>query len=213
MPDTTALALFFLMATTPVFVNSSVHDWCQQHQPQILSSLVELVAIPNLASDTANINKNAEMLVHRMTKLGLAPRLLYPPGKKGPPAIYGELKAEGATRTLVLYAHYDGQPVDPKKWSGGQPWQPVLRSASLENGGRPISIPAAGAAVDPQWRLYGRSAADDKTGVIALLSAVEALRATGQKPTSNLKFFLEGEEEAGSPNLEAIVNANKELLK
>src|SRR5271163_3790064 len=118
MPDTTALALFFLLAATPASANSSVQDWCKEHEGQILTSLVELVALPNLASDTANISKNAEMLVQRMTKLGLAPRLLDPPGKKGPPAIYGELKAEGATRTLVLYAHYDGQPVDPKKWSG-----------------------------------------------------------------------------------------------
>src|ERR1051325_9606955 len=78
-----------------------------------------------------------------------------------PPAVYGEWRADGAARTVVLYAHYDGQPTDPRKWTGTQPWEPTLRSAPFERGGTILPMPAEGAGVNPEWRLYARSASDD----------------------------------------------------
>jgi len=130
-----------------------------------------------------------------------------------PPAVFAELKTPGATRTLILYAHYDGQPTDPKQWSGSLPWQPVFRSAALESGGQTIAPPNATEAINPEWRIYGRSASDDKAGVMTILTAFEALKAKGITLTSNIKFFFEGEEEAGSPHLIEIIKANKELLE
>jgi acetylornithine deacetylase/succinyl-diaminopimelate desuccinylase-like protein len=87
-----------------------------------------------------------------------------------------------------------------------------MRSAALESGGALVSFPTAGQAINPEWRLYARSAADDKAGVVAILSAVDALRATDLTPTSNLKFIFEGEEEAGSPHLEEIIRLHRDLL-
>src|SRR6185312_1191112 len=87
-----------------------------------------------------------------------------------------------------------------------------LRSAPLESDGKPISMPGAADPINPEWRLYARSASDDKAGVMAILTAFAALRANGIKPTANIKFFFDGEEEAGSPHLGEIIQLHKDLL-
>ncbi len=183
------------------------------NEQRLLSEFVEMLSMPNVASDTANINRNADYLVEVMKRQSLNPRLLKAADPKVPPVVYGEAITPGAKRTLIIYAHYDGQPTDPKQWTGIEPWTPVLFSAAMEKGGTKVKFPAAGEKVDPEWRLYARSASDDKAGVFAILKAFEALVAKGIKPTVNIKFFFEGEEEAGSPNLREILTKNKELLK
>lgn len=182
------------------------------HERQIIAEFERLLAIPNVASDLPNIRRNAEFIREMMQRRGLNPRLLETASKSTPPAVYGEWKAPGATHSLIFYAHYDGQPTDPKHWTETLPWQPTWRSAALESGGKVVALPAAGEPINPEWRLYARSAADDKAGVMAILTAVDALRAHGFSPSVNLKFFFDGEEEAGSPNLAEIIDLNKELL-
>ena len=86
----------------------------------------------------------------------------------------------------------------------------ALRDRPVENGGRMIPLPPAGTPFEPESRLYARSAADDKAPIIAIMAALDAIRAAGLKTRSNIKFAFEGEEEAGSPNLEKILAANKE---
>ncbi|OLD71234.1 MAG: peptidase M20, partial [Ignavibacteria bacterium 13_1_40CM_2_61_4] len=81
-----------------------------------------------------------------------------------------------------------------------------------ENDGQVIPLPASGTTFNPEWRLYARGAADDKAPIIAMLTAVDAIREMGLKTRSNIKFVFEGEEEAGSPNLGKILAANKELF-
>src|SRR5439155_678592 len=130
-----------------------------------------------------------------------------------PPAVYGELVSPGAPRTVILYAHYDGQPVDTARWAT-PPWRPVLRDKSLPEGGREIPFPTegGGARSDPEWRIYARSAGDDKASIIAILAALDALRALGVRPSVNLKFFFEGEEEAGSEHLRDMLTRHTALL-
>jgi acetylornithine deacetylase/succinyl-diaminopimelate desuccinylase-like protein len=188
-----------------------VRAWRETNAHALLTEYVEFLSLPNLAGDSVGIRRNAEHLRGMMERRGLAPRLLDVPG--APPAVYGEWLVPGATRTLVLYAHYDGQPADPAAWTSTHPWSPTLYTARLDRGGVPIPLPGAGEPIDPEWRLYARSAADDKAGVMGILAAVDALRASGIAPNSNLKFFFEGEEEAGSPNLEAILRAHADLLR
>jgi len=130
-----------------------------------------------------------------------------------PPVVYGEYNTPGATKTVIFYAHYDGQPTDSADWTGSKPWEPTLRTAALEKGGKTIPFTNGGEKIDPEWRLYARSASDDKAGVFAILTAFDALVAKGIKPTVNIKFFFEGEEEAGSANLKEILTKYRELLK
>ncbi len=189
-----------------------VREYRRAHERQILDEFTRLLALPNVASDRENIRRNAEFILAMMQRRGLRPRLLETAAKESPPAVYGEWKQPGATHSIVLYAHYDGQPTDPKQWTGTLPWQPVWRSAALESGGTIVKPAVDGRPIDPEWRLYGRSSSDDKAGVIAILTAFDALKAQGSSPALNIKFLFEGEEEAGSPHLGEIIDLNKDLL-
>ena len=114
----------------------------------------------------------------------------------------------GAETTLLIYVHYDGQPVNAADWAS-DPWTPVMRDDMVERGGQPVAMKAP---FDPEWRIFGRSAGDDKAPVVALQSALMALDSAGIAPSVNLKIFMEGEEEAGSPNLRAMLEAHKDKL-
>src|SRR6185295_17180460 len=178
-----------------------------------LKEFSELLAIPNVATSIPDIRKNADHIMAMMAKRGLKPQLLEGDSADVPPAIYGEWLIPGAKRTLVLYAHYDGQPVTPEDWKSTQPFQPKLYSDRLDRGGKPIDFPAAGEAINDEWRIYARGASDDKLGVMALLEAVAALKAAGKHPGYNLKIFFEGEEEQGSPHLAALLAKHRDTLK
>jgi acetylornithine deacetylase/succinyl-diaminopimelate desuccinylase-like protein len=192
--------------------NDKIRKYRVAHEHQILREFVSLLSIPNLASDQENIRRNADFILAMMKQSGLQPRLLEAKTANVPPIVYGEWKVPGATRTIILYAHYDGQPTDAKQWTGTLPWQPQLRSAPLEAAGKLLTLPADDAPINAEWRLYARSASDDKAGVMAILTAFAALKANGITPTSNIKFFFEGEEEAGSPHLGEIITLHKDLL-
>jgi acetylornithine deacetylase/succinyl-diaminopimelate desuccinylase-like protein len=189
-----------------------VREYRRANEHRILREFVELLSIPNVASDSEGIRRNAARLVELMQARGLKPRLLDAATPNTPPAVYGEWTTPGATKTIIFYAHYDGQPTDPRKWTGTEPWEPRLRTAPFERGGELRPMPAEGQIINPEWRLYARSASDDKAGVMSILTAFDALRAKKLKPTVNLKFFFEGEEEAGSPHLVEILSKHKELL-
>jgi acetylornithine deacetylase/succinyl-diaminopimelate desuccinylase-like protein len=191
-------------AAAPAPLTAAVRAYRVANERRILGELTTLLALPNLASDRVGIRRNAALVSEMLARRGLAPRLLEAPGDSTAPVVYGEYRVPGATRTLVFYAHYDGQPADPAQWTG-DPWKPVFRTAALDAGGEVVALPPGDAPVDPSWRLYARSASDDKAGVVAILTAFDALRAAGRAPAANLKFFFEGEEEAGSPNLAAIL--------
>ncbi len=186
----------------------AVRDYRIAHEREIVEELVDLLSLPNVAADVTAIRRNAELLVAMLERRGIAARTLE---TNGPPYVFAELGVPGATRTILLYCHYDGQPVDPSRWVGHDPWTPVLRNRSLASGGEIVEFPKGG-RFDPEWRLYARSASDDKSPIVALMAAVDALRASGLAPTSNLKFLFEGDEEAGSPNLKSVARTHRKLL-
>lgn len=185
----------------------------QQNERKLLTEFMGLLALPNVVYDTAGILKTADYVADMLKRRGIEPQRLAGRTTGVPPAIYGEVRVPGATKTVVFYAHYDGQPVNPNQWAEGlKPFEPVLYSNALDAGGRAITLPETG-AIDPNWRIYGRSTSDDKAGVFTILAAYDALMAMNVKPTANLKFFFEGEEEAGSTHLSEILERHKDKLK
>src|ERR1041384_217836 len=186
------LLLLILLPTTLLAqtTQEKIRDYRRAHEHELLKEFTTLLAIPNVASDTPNIRRNAALIVEMMKQRGLNPRLLEATTPNTPPAVYGEWKTPGAQRTILVYAHYDGQPTDPKQWTGTSPWDPVFRSAALEANGQIIPIPDDGSMINPQWRIYARSASDDKAGVMAILTAFSALKEKGVALTSNVKFFF-----------------------
>jgi acetylornithine deacetylase/succinyl-diaminopimelate desuccinylase-like protein len=209
-----ALAIFILSALAISNVlpraaaqSTNVRAYRQAHEAEIINEFSELLPLPNVASDSVNIRRNAMAIIEMMKRRGIAARLLE---GNGPPAVFGEIKTPGATRTIAIYAHYDGQPVDATKWASA-PFTPTLRDKAMEAGGQIIPFPKG--TYNPEWRLYARSASDDKAPIMAMLAALDALKAADKKPSVNLKFFFDGEEEAGSPNLAEIVNRHAALLQ
>jgi acetylornithine deacetylase/succinyl-diaminopimelate desuccinylase-like protein len=190
------LAIVFVtaaVAADPAGVARQTGNWRQAHEREIVKEFRDLLAIPNLASDAPNIQRNAEAIRQMLEKRGVTVQVLTL--DNAPPIVVGDLASPGAARTIAFYAHYDGQPVDPAKWKS-DPWKPVMRDGS----GRDVDWATAN-VIDPEWRLYARSAGDDKTPIVAMVAALDALRAANQKPSVNLRFVFEGEEEAGSPHL------------
>jgi acetylornithine deacetylase/succinyl-diaminopimelate desuccinylase-like protein len=164
-----------------------VRAWITANEQPVLRELVGLLSIPNVAADRPNIRRNAEHLRGLFQKRGFTVELLETAGN---PLVYAELKVAGATRTLLLYSHYDGQPVNPKGWRQPDPFTPVVRDG----------------------RLYARSASDDKSPIIMTLAAIDALKAAGLAPTSNIRVILDGEEEAGSPSLVPAIATYRDKL-
>jgi len=194
----TAVLLSFLFLQGSLLADSAsiakdTRAWRAKHEREVLGEFSELLAIPNLATDTANINRNAEAIRALCEKRGLVTKLLTLEG--APPVVVADLATPGAQRTIAFYAHYDGQPVDVSQWKG-EPWKPEMRDGA----GNAVDWRGA-KTIDPEWRLFARSAGDDKAPIIAMLAALDALRELGSKPSINLRFFFEGEEEAGSPHL------------
>jgi acetylornithine deacetylase/succinyl-diaminopimelate desuccinylase-like protein len=179
------------------------------HGPAILRRYAEFLAMPNVASDSAGIERNAAWLRDRLVAAGAQAELLRLPG--APPVVFGQLTVPGATRTLALYAHYDGQPANAEEWLR-DPWAPTLYTARHDAGGAPRAFPRDGEAIDGEWRLYARSAGDDKAPMQAILEVLTAFREAGVRPTANLVFFFEGEEESGSPHLQAYLETNAARL-
>jgi acetylornithine deacetylase/succinyl-diaminopimelate desuccinylase-like protein len=177
----------------------------------LLEEYRAFLAVPN-AGGSAERERAAAHIVAMLETRGLAPRRLEAATPGAPPAVYGEWRVPGAARTVVFYAHYDGQPVDPAAWTD-PPFEPVLRAGSLLAGAPRRPFPGPGEPIDPEWRLYARSASDDKLGVFAIVAAAEALRRAGARPSVDLKIFLDGEEEAGSPHLREILLRHRELLE
>ncbi len=189
--------------STGTAARAAAREYRVRHESEILNEFSALLAMPNLASDSAGIRRNADYLVQMIGKRGFTnTRLLTVPG--GPPAVYGERSVPGATRTLVLYAHYDGQPLDPRQWSS-PPWSPVLRDKEIIAGGKVIPLPPKGGRADPENRIYARSAGDDKASIMAILAGIDAMQASGTPQSVNLKVFFEGEEEASSAHLKQIL--------
>ncbi|MBT5219863.1 MAG: M20/M25/M40 family metallo-hydrolase, partial [Woeseia sp.] len=113
--------------------------------------------------------------------------------------------------TVLIYAHFDGQPVQEENWVY-PPFEPTLLDAPLQSGGQPVNIDDVEGDFDPEWRLYARSAGDDKMPIIALVHALDALRENGIELSVNLKLLLDGEEERGSPTVGRILEENLELF-
>lgn len=189
----------------------TIRSYRTLHEYEIIDEFTSFLSIPNIASDTINIQKDATFIMQMMQKRGIKNVQLLPAASTGaPPALYGEALTPGATKTITFYAHYDGQPVNPAQWKYG-PFKPTLLNNRLDNGGTEITGTVN--KYDSTWRIYARGASDDKGGVTAILNGYEVISKSGLKPNYNIKFFFEGEEEAGSEHLGEILERNKQLLQ
>ena len=196
-----------------------------------LPEFVEMLSLPNDSIRAADIQANAKWLEAAFQKRGFVTRQL---DNEGKPLVYAEFskKIPGAP-TILFYMHYDGMPVLPEQWAQKSPHQPVLRqrakpavtsptaglaftpsTASARGAWEDLDFARASAGpIDPEWRIFARSASDDKGPIMMFLSAFDLMAENKATPAINVKVILDAEEEKGSPRISAPVKANRDLLK
>ncbi len=174
----------------------------------IINDFVALLAIPNVADDLSDMDRNVDHITALLEARGFTTQRL---DAGGAPYVYAELMIDSASETVMIYAHYDGQPVLEEDWAY-PPFSPTLLDATLQAGGQPVDVSQA-REFDPEWRLYGRSAGDDKLPIIALIHALDALSMNDIPLSVNLKLLLDGEEEQGSPTVGRMLEEYGHLLE
>lgn len=171
-----------------------------------------MLALPNDSAVPADIQRNAEWFEQAFKRRGLVTKQLANNGKT---MLFAELpSAHAGSPTVLFYMHLDGQAVKASEWQQESPRTPTLKQRTT--GGQWKTLPIDrlfGQNVDPEWRLFARSAADDKAPIMMLLAACDALKASGNAPAYNVKVLLDSEEEKGSPSLASVIAQNQALLK
>ena len=166
-------------------------NYIEQNKQRFLDELLELLKIPSVSADSnhnADTARCAEAVKLSLLAAGCDRAEICPTG--GHPIVFGEKIIDPKLPTVLTYGHYDVQPPDPLElWTSG-PFEPVVKDG----------------------KIYARGACDDKGQVFMHVKALEAMVKTNTLPC-NVKFIIEGEEEVGSSNLGAFLEANKEKLK
>ena len=201
MPFKIVIAAVSLAMMAPSADVLKVREWRAKNERQILAELIQFVSLPSIASNKADIVKNADRLTTLFEKRGFTVKRINTPGS---PILVAERAAAKPLGTVSYYMHYDGQPTEARDWTRGQPFAPAAFK-----GDTPFDILAGSGAVDPDARIYARAVADDKGPIIAFLAAMDGLIAAKTALPWTLRVILDGEEEAGSPNFEAAMIANR----
>lgn len=202
-------ALFITYGGFSQDINDMADLYIHENGAKIIEQFREFLSIPNVAFDLPNINKNAEYIQSELAARGVKTQLLRMVG--APPIVFGYLPAKKAKRTLAFYVHYDGQPVDKSQWTH-DPWEPIYYSRAAFDGGSPVAFPVSSSEIDLENRIYARSAGDDKAPVTAILAALDLIKKNELTIASNLIFFFEGQEEAGSKQLRQYLEDHRSLI-
>jgi len=172
-------------------IDKDLQSYCDSNHDRYVNELKELVAIPSISADpkySADVRRCAQEFVARMAALGLTSEVLETDGH---PIAYGEWLGAPGKPTIIVYGHYDVQPVDPLELWTSPPFEATVRGG----------------------KIFGRGTVDDKGQVLMHLAAIEAHFATRKTLPVNLKVVIEGEEEIGSPNFEKFLAKHADRLK
>lgn len=174
-----------------------------------ISLLNELVSIPNDSHYPEQLEKNIEWSRENFEKRGFESETLE---TNGVPLLLLKKEIPQAEKTVLIYFHVDGQSVDPSKWHQESPYKPVLKRSD-GSGWKTIPMDTLESAYNEEWRIFARSASDDKGPVAMFLTAWDAMAEQGKQPDYNIKVILDFEEELGSPHLPDAVVKHKDKLK
>jgi acetylornithine deacetylase/succinyl-diaminopimelate desuccinylase-like protein len=175
----------------------------------ITESFVDFLRLHSVSQEPDRVRATGEWLAAKMRARGLEGRVLETGGN---PAVFGERRVPGATRTVLIYCHYDTKPIPPKGWLQPNPLEPVFRRGLAEDGARAEILSDVADDELGRLRIYARGAADDKGPIWSHLHAIELMDTLGLTPSVNVKFIFDGEEEIGSPFFGPFTRANRDLL-
>jgi acetylornithine deacetylase/succinyl-diaminopimelate desuccinylase-like protein len=168
-------------------------DYADSHHEQFLNELKDFLRIPSISTlpdHAGDVRRAAEWVANQLRQSGMETVQIY--DTPGHPIVYGAWNGAPGAPTMLVYGHYDVQPVDPlDEWETG-PFEPTVKDGNV----------------------YARGASDDKGQVFIHLKVVESLMKThGGKLPVNVRFLIEGEEEISSANLDPFIHAHKDLLQ
>ncbi len=166
-----------------------VFEYIDEHSERFVEELRRFCRQPSISTRHEGIEECAKLLREMMDDVGIDARIVRE--KEGHPVVLGEQIFKGAHKTLGFYNHYDVQPPEPLEL-----WETPPFSADVRNG-----------------KIFARGVSDNKGNIMSRLKAVEAIKETSGEAPSNIKFFFEGEEEIGSPNLGPLVKENMDFLR
>jgi acetylornithine deacetylase/succinyl-diaminopimelate desuccinylase-like protein len=175
----------------------------------MVESFVEFLRLNSVSQEAEKVRATGQWLAAVLRARGLEGRLLETGGN---PAVFGERRVAGASRTVLIYCHYDTKPIPPAGWLQPDPLEPVFRRGLAEEGAPPVSLSGLTDDELGSLLLHARGAADDKGPIWSHLHAIELLDALGRSPAVNVKFIFDGEEEIGSPFFGPFTEAHRELL-
>lgn len=170
---------------------TSYEKYIDDNNDAHLKEFTELVSIPSISSIPANkqdVERAAAWIVNKLKSIGITTAQTI--ATDGHPVVYGSWENAPGKPTVLIYAHYDVQPVKESEWTI-PPFAPKIADG----------------------KIFGRGASDDKSGVLITMWAVEAMLRTDGKLPVNVKFIFDGEEEIGSPNFKRFLENNKALVK
>lgn len=159
------------------------------NQEEIVNLLSEMVRIQSISSDKNHrddVDSSAQFVENLFVELGLETQIIKVAG--GKPAVIAQTTIDPTKKTILLYAHHDVQPVGDLSLWESDPFEPIVKNG----------------------RLYGRGSGDNKSGIIVHYNVVKKLLPT--LPV-NIKVFIEGEEEIGSPTMNTFIEQNREALE
>jgi acetylornithine deacetylase/succinyl-diaminopimelate desuccinylase-like protein len=163
----------------------------EEHKSQYLEELLDFLRIPSISSlpeNAADVKRAADWVANRLKSAGMENVQIFP--TEGHPVVYADWLHAPDRPTIMIYGHFDTQPVDPLDLWTNPPFEPVVQ----------------------EGRVYARGASDDKGNMLIPILAVEAMLKTEGTLPVNIKFFSEGQEEIGSPQLHDFISAHRELL-
>ncbi len=173
-----------------------IKNYIDTNKDRFLDELFELIKIPSVSAQKehdSDVRKAAELIKNHLLKLNLDNCEICE--TQGHPIVYGEKIIDKNLPTILVYGHYDVQPVDPIELWDQDPFKPYIKNTKIH----------------PEGAIFGRGACDDKGQMFMHIKALEIMMHYNNLPC-NVKFMIEGEEEVGSDNLELFVMNNKEKL-
>jgi len=205
-------ALIGLALLLPAQSALSAEDAVTAAAQKNFGEYLELLAIENIADKPEDMRRNASFLKGAFEKRGFSTRLLENPA--GRPLVLGQSEAAAAgAKTILFYIHFDGQPVIPEKWTQKSPFRPVLKKRNAEGKWHEVDRELLLAKpLDPELRVFARSASDDKAPIVMFLTAMDLLAAERKLPSVRVKVILDSEEEISSPSLPGVIAAARPLF-
>lgn len=177
--------------------------------PRAIKELKSFMELPNLSRNMEHIQMNLEWCLQTFGELGFDTRVLK---TEEVPFVLAE-KNFGKEKTVLFYLQIDGQPVDPAEWDQEDPFKPVLKKPDGNGGWITLPWSAIDGEMDPEWRIFGRSASDSKGPAMSFISALQIMSREAMPYEFNIKVIMDFQEEISSPKLPLTVKNNQEAFQ